>query len=82
MDSFNLNLDYAHNRKVQIKSTRTTSAVRRLRTRPFPTSSTLAPICRTAAGFFHDKVIHNHSTLIRKVDTSNLINDDPGYEYF
>ena len=32
-------------------------------------------------GFFHDKVLNIHSTLLRKIDTLNLIDDDSGYEY-
>ena len=33
-------------------------------------------------GFFHDKVINIQSTLLRKIDTLNQINDDPACEYF
>ena len=33
-------------------------------------------------GFFHDKVIKIQSSLLRKNDTHNLIDDDPACEYF
>ena len=33
-------------------------------------------------GFFHDKVIKIHSSLLRKNDTHNLIDDDPACDYF